>query len=526
MLQALLIFASLVLAAAGGAGAAAAPSGPSALTVNGNRLVDEHGSTVHLRGVNRVSPEYACTYGEIASGPLPGHQGYNPLDATDAAAIASWHPTAVRLPLNEDCWLGQHGMPASPLTAATYRKAIVDYVGLLHARGLYVILDLHWSNPANLPNGQGLHPLPGPTAPEFWESVAQTFADDGAVVFDAFNEPYDPSTRGDPSHPVSWTCWRDGGCEVPAAPDTQPPDPEQTYVAVGMQAIVDAIRSTGARQPIMLGGLEYANDLSGWLAHEPDDPAGALVASFHNYTPQECNTEACWDEQVAPVAAAVPVVAGEFGEMDCPSSGLDPDNFDNTFMRWADAHGVGYLGWGWVIPDPPRDCSTPYLISDYRGTPVDPNGVALHAHLARLWAAGQPPPAGGTAGPGAGTATESSPDIAGALAAFLRRAGKPPSAAKLLRANGWKARFRAPFPGFFRVRWEQRGATGQGGTRLLARGSRRFDRSAGATVWLRLTRAGRLALARNPNLSARLAASFHVPGGSAESKAVRVSPAG
>jgi len=522
MLGSLLIFLALALGA-GGAVAAPASHGPSPLAVDGNRLVDAQGNTVHLRGVNRVSPEYACTYGEIASGPLPGHQGYNPLDAADAAAIASWHPTAVRLPLNEDCWLGQHGMPASPLTAAGYREAIVDYVNLLHRRGLYVILDLHWSNPANLPDGQGLHPLPGPTAPGFWESVAETFAGDGAVLFDAFNEPYDPSIRGDPSHPVSWSCWRDGGCAVPAAPDTQPPNPEQTYVAVGMQAIVDAIRSTGATQPIMLGGLEYSNDLDGWVAHEPEDPAGALVASFHNYTPQECNTEECWEETVAPVAAAVPVVAGEFGEMDCPASGLDPDNFDNRFMRWADEHGVGYLGWGWVIPDPPRDCSTPYLISDYSGTPVDPNGTALHAHLLRLWEAAQPPAGGGgSSDPGTGTAA-TAPDVGGALAAFLRRAGQPPSAAKLLRANGWKARFRAPVAGAFRARWEQR--LGEGGVRLLARGARRFDRSAGATVWLKLTRAGRQALTRNPGLGARLVASFRPAAGVAESRAVRASPA-
>ncbi len=36
--------------------------------------------------------------------------------------------------------------------------------------------------------------------------------------------------------------------------------------------MVTAIRSTGATQPIMLGGLSYANDLSGWLANEPSDP--------------------------------------------------------------------------------------------------------------------------------------------------------------------------------------------------------------------------------------------------------------
>ncbi len=521
MLAAVLVSILLALGAFG-ADAAAAPAEPPALSVSGNRLLNLNGEAVRLLGVNRVSPEYACTFGEIGSGPEPGHPGYNPLTPADAAAIAAWHPTAVRVPLNEDCWLGQNGMPAEGLSAAAYRQAIVAYVGYLHAQGLYAILDLHWSNPAGLPNGEGLHPMPDQRAPAFWESVARAFADDGAVVFDAFNEPYDPANHGDPSQPVSWSCWRDGGCTVPAAPDTQPPNPAQTYTATGMQQIVDAIRSTGARQPIMLGGLEYANDLSGWLAHEPTDPAGALLASFHNYTGQECDDEACWEATIAPLAAAVPVVTGEFGETDCPPSGSDPSNFDNTYMRWADAHGVGYLGWGWVIPDPPRDCSTPYLISDYGGTPVDPNGVALHDHLTQLWAASHPPATAASAGPAPATGSapaNASGKIAAALAAFLRGAGKPPSAAKLLRANGWQARFAAPTAGLFAVRWQRRGSE------PIARGRRELARASNPTVRLRLTRAGRKALARHPHLSARLIASFRPAGGAVVTRSARVTPA-
>ena len=66
----------------------------------------------------------------------------------------------------------------------------------------------------------------------------------------------------------------------------------------------------------MLGGVAYSNDLSQWLAYEPSDPQGALVASLHTYNFNTCNTTSCWDSQVAPVAARVPVVAGEIGEDD------------------------------------------------------------------------------------------------------------------------------------------------------------------------------------------------------------------
>jgi endoglucanase len=395
-----LLFAAAAAAVSLGAPAvppAAAAGPPLSISVAGNRLVDGTGATVRLLGVNRSSTEYACFYGyAYADG---AGEAQNPLGEADASAIAAWHATAVRIPLNEDCWLGINGYPPassgghpSGLTAAGYRDAIAGYVAALHARGLYAILDLHWSAPGATP-ADGQRSLPDDHSVAFWSSVAERFLGDPGVVFDAFNEPF-----GTAVFPVSWGCWRDGGCQVPLANDQTAPSAEMTtYAAVGMQAIVDAIRTTGATQPIMLGGLAYANDLGSWLANEPHDPLGQLIASFHNYTGEACASEACWQESIAPVAAQVPLVAGEFGEDDCPPSaggpaGTNPANFDNRWMSWADAHGIGYTAWGWfVLPSP--TCSSLALITDYSGTPLDPNGVALRSHLAAL--------AGGAGGPGA-----------------------------------------------------------------------------------------------------------------------------
>ena len=44
-------------------------------------------------------------------------------DAATAAAIASWQMNAVRIPLNEDCWLGINGAPAA-YSGANYQTAI------------------------------------------------------------------------------------------------------------------------------------------------------------------------------------------------------------------------------------------------------------------------------------------------------------------------------------------------------------------------------------------------------------------
>jgi hypothetical protein len=148
-----------------------------------------------------------------------------------------------------------------------------------------------------------------------------------------------------------------------------------------MQAVVNSIRATGATQPILLGGLNYANDLSQWSSYAPNDPLHQLAASFHNYTGQNCAIETCWNSLGA-LNSQVPVVTGEFGEDDC-ASGTDLSNFDNRYMNWADQHGISYLAWGWFVPDITQ-CSSLYLITDYSGTPADPNGLALQDHLLQL----------------------------------------------------------------------------------------------------------------------------------------------
>jgi len=160
---------------------------------------------------------------------------------------------------------------------------------------------------------------------------------------------------------------------VPRTGDRQALD-GGTFTAIGMWALVDAIRATGAKQPIMLGGIEYASDLRSWLANRPGYKQ--VVASFHNYGGHLCHNTACWDEVIQPIAAEAPVVTGEFGETDCATS-------PKTFMDWADRHGVGYLMWAWwVLPD--SACSSLAVIADVKGTARAPNGTALKAQLAAL----------------------------------------------------------------------------------------------------------------------------------------------
>jgi endoglucanase len=352
----------------------ACPTASSAapqLKVAGNRLVDTRtGSAFVPRGVNWPSFEYACSdgygYSNVASAEKVGP------DAAGAALIASWHINTVRIPLNQDCWLGEDGLPRFG-KASGYRAAVKRWVAELHKVDLAVVLDLHWSGPAGVVS-DGQRAMPDDRSDDFWSSVASAFKRDRAVIFDVFNEPY---SRYDPNgtliFDLTWECWKSGGCAAPRTGDRQALD-GGTFTTIGLSALVDTIRATGAKHPIMLGGIDYASDLRQWLANRPGDKG--VVASFHNYGGHACHNELCWDEVIAPIAAEAPVVTGEFGETDCATN-------PSSFMDWADRHGVGYLMWAWwVLPE--VDCSTLTVLADVKGKPQAPNGTALKAHLAAL----------------------------------------------------------------------------------------------------------------------------------------------
>jgi hypothetical protein len=331
----------------------AAPAAIQGLHVSGNQILNAANQPVRLLGVNRSGGEYMCVQGRgIWDGPV---------DAQSIQYMLTWKINAVRIPLNEDCWLAINGV-APTMSGSTYRQAVVDYVNLLNGNGLIAILDLHWTAPAaEQANKQS--PMPNMDhTPAFWQSVASTFKGNSSVIFDLFNEPY-PASNADTD--ASWLCWRDGGsCSGVSFP------------VAGMQVLVTSVRNTGATNIIMLGGLQYSNALSQWLTYKPFDPAGNLVASWHSYNFNLCSKEDCWNNRILPVLQQVPLVAGEIGENDCAHGYIDP------LMAWLDAHHTGYLAWTW--DDWADLCAKgPVLITDYKGTQTD-YGRGFKDHLAVL----------------------------------------------------------------------------------------------------------------------------------------------
>lgn len=334
---------------------------PPVLRVQGNKLVDANGGTRRLLGVNRSGGEFMCVQGRgIFDGPV---------DDASVKAIADWKANTVRIPLNEECWLGLSNI--NPAYAGTnYINAVKDLVARVKAHGLTPVVELHWTYGQYTGNSAGcsdVHascqkPMPDMQyTPAFWTSVANTFKGDRAVVFDLFNEPY--PDRATSTTTQAWQCWRDGGtC------------PGIGYEVAGMQDLVDSVRGTGATNVILAGGIAWSNDLSQWLTYKPTDPAGNLGAAWHVYNFNTCSNESCWNSTLAPVAAQVPLMAGEIGENTCSHGFID------QVMKWFDDRSLSYLGWTWNT----WDCSSgPSLISSYDGTPTA-FGTGLRDHLRAL----------------------------------------------------------------------------------------------------------------------------------------------
>ena len=96
-------------------------SASAGIRVRGNQLVagDGRGRAIRLLGLNRSGTEYSC------------FQGYGffdgPSDPASIRVMKSWRINAVRLPLNEDCWLGINGVRPR-FGGRNYRRVIHRYV--------------------------------------------------------------------------------------------------------------------------------------------------------------------------------------------------------------------------------------------------------------------------------------------------------------------------------------------------------------------------------------------------------------
>jgi hypothetical protein len=308
---------------------------PGGYYTNGSTVCSADGTPHLFHGVDRPSMEWGA--GEHIS-------------AADFQAMADWHANVVRVELNQDFWLA-----GAALYMSDYQDRVDQVVHFAEAVGLDVILDLHWSDRGDLSVTQlqgagagnsGQQPMADVNSQQFWSEVATKYQSDGHVLFEFYNEPHD----------ISWQTWLNGGT--------------LGYPIVGMQALYDTVRATGANNVVVAGGLSYAFDLSGVEA-TPIQGYNVMYAT-HPYNPQDSRARFESDFGYLATNDIAPVMATEFGDS---SSGCTGD-WDRQLVEFADAHRMSWSAWAWYA----GDCKFPALISDWSYT-TTVQGDAVKAAL-------------------------------------------------------------------------------------------------------------------------------------------------
>jgi len=318
-------------------GAALPPTAPDGYYVNGNTVCTSAGKPHLLHGVDRPSLEWSST-------------GAN-LSAADFAAMAGWHANVVRVALSQDFWLAE-----SPTYAPGYAALVDQVVQWAHAAGMDVILDLHWSDRGDYGTAAAQQPMADVHSIEFWKEVATRYKGDGRVFFELYNEPHD----------VPADLWLSGGMnESPA------------YQVAGMQQLHDAVRGVGAENLVIIGGLDYAFDLS-IVASYPVQGHNIVYAT-HPYNNAPDRQPGDWNSGWGYLTATAPVVVTEFGD----GTGTCSPVWDQTLIPYADSHNAGWTSWAWFVGgSTPTDlCKFPSLISDWSYDTTNEGAVVKAALL-------------------------------------------------------------------------------------------------------------------------------------------------
>lgn len=324
-------------------------------TVQGNKIIGADGQTYLFHGIGRDGLEFSCAGGGFLD---PAHLAYLGPQGNNPANGTYWYANTVRLPLAQNFWF--NGQPGQ-CTAAQYQATVKQTVDALTAMKLNVIIDLQWTDANGQAAGGAGWSLADNESVNFWQQVAPIYASYSNVLFELYNEP----------HPSTWQCWQQG-CSITetmyvsacSCPQTE------TYTGVGMQALVDAVRGTGANNLVLVAGMDWGFDLSQITTYQLT--GSNIVYDTHPY-PYSEKMPPSWDNAFGNISQTYPVMSAESGEYDCGNA------YMSQLLSYFDTHQIGWIGWAWISLG--SVCGYPQLVTDYQGTPATNMGVLIYQHL-------------------------------------------------------------------------------------------------------------------------------------------------
>lgn len=310
----------------------------STIRVSGNRLVDNKGETITLRGVNISDPDKLLKNGHWAKAHF--------------AAVKNFGANVIRVPVHPIAWRSRGG--------EHYLALLDQAVHWANELDMYLIID--WHSIGNLHTGLFQHPMYDTNLQEtraFWRTIAARYKDVPTIaVYELFNEP---TKMGGQLGELSWTTWK--AINEDLIDIIFAHDPSAIPLVAGFNWAYD-LRSA-RDNPIARKGIAYA-------AHPYPEKTRAPVAQ----------KAADWEQTWGFIAKRAPLIATELGWMREGKPGAhvpvrDDGSYGPAIVKYLEKIGASWTVWCFD-PDWP-----PQMIADWQYTPTE-QGKFFRKEMLRL----------------------------------------------------------------------------------------------------------------------------------------------
>ena len=305
------------------------------VTLTGGKLMRD-GKAWQPRGVqlNAFVATPAVQYGEYTA-------AYQNFSAAELSGIVAWGADTVRFQI------GQPGLdPQSGLSSASWIATVQAGVEAARADGLSVIVSVQ-------DQSQTGEPLPSdePDAGTIraWTTLTGLFNSDQGVVYEIFNEPEGAANAAD------WAAWQSAH-----------------------QAVLTAIRATGAKNVVLADGLQGATTLAGALTLS--DPLNASGYAVHPFFlgPTGYETPTDFAANFGSFAATSVVVATEWSTHDTDYCDGNTPAASQALLTYLSENNIGVVGFAYDDPGyAGNQGHIGNIVLDYDGTPTSFAGGKL-----------------------------------------------------------------------------------------------------------------------------------------------------
>ena len=285
------------------------PNKQDFIKVAGNRLVDESGQVVLLRGMNIADPDKLVKQNQWSKEVFK--------------AVKSWGANVIRLPIHPISWKSRG--------KSEYFELIDQAVIWANQLDMYLIID--WHSIGYLPDGLFQHVMYETNEQEtrqFWKDIAFRYQGVSTIaVYELFNEPTDQGGR---AGTANWIEWKGVN-----------------------EALIDIIYAHDKRVIPLVAGFNWAYDLRPVKSAPVDRPG--IAYAVHPYPqkakPEIKNTEnffKLWQEVWGFLANDYPLIATELGWVKEDGYGahipvIDDGSYGPRIIQFMAARHISWTGW-------------------------------------------------------------------------------------------------------------------------------------------------------------------------------------